>query len=84
MKVGRDSLIESAVGDVFPRLTASDRATVRRAICLSIDGNLNQEVWTQSTARDELILALRGQDANAAAAAQVADFVGQVLAARQP
>ena len=82
-KIGRDQLIESAVEDVFPTLTQTDLRTVRNAICLAVDGNLSEASWNRSRARDEMLATLRGRDPNLATATQVADFVQQVIKARQ-
>jgi hypothetical protein len=81
LQAGRDGLVESAIKEVYPQLSARELMAVRRTICLSLDGQLNEAQWARSTARDELISALQGSNPDAAAAVQIADFVGQVVEA---
>lgn len=76
---GRDGLIESAVTDLFPGIRPIDARTLRRAICLSWDGKLNEQTWSQSTAREEMIAALKKYDPDLGMAADANDFVVNVM-----
>lgn len=80
---GRDELIESAVTDLFPGIRPIDARTLRRAICLSWDGKLNEQTWRQSTAREEMIAAFKKYDPDLGMAADANDFILKVMNRRQ-
>jgi hypothetical protein len=80
---GRDELIESAVKDVFPDLKAAEAQSVRRVICLGLDGQLNQRNWAAATAKDDLMARLRRDNPDLASAAEVADFIAKVMESRR-
>lgn len=79
----RDELIESAVTDLFPGIRDVDARTVRRAASLALDGQLNERNWNQSTAREEMIAALKKYDSNLGMAVDANEFVVQLMAKRR-
>jgi hypothetical protein len=73
--VVRNAAIESALGDLFPRLNARQRRDIRLLISDAIDGRLNLFNQNQQNAKQRLINDLRGIDPNLADAAILADFI---------
>jgi len=79
----RDEVIESAIGDLFPQLSATEKAGTRRVIALSLDGRLTVDRFNAETAREQIIELLRREDREFGRAAEVADFIGQVHRSRR-
>ncbi len=71
----RDAAIESALRDLFPRLSARQRRDIRLLTSNAVDGRLNLLDQTQQKAKQRLINDLRDIDENLADAAVLADFI---------
>ena len=78
----RDEIIGEAVKDLFPQLTARESSKVRQMVCLAFDDKLTQANLTRLHAKEALMEDLRSANPDIAAAAQVADFLMAVQAAK--
>lgn len=77
-RAGRDELIKSAVGDLFPQLPARDGRLLADMVCLAFDGRLTPANLTQTEAKAALTEYLRKQSPDLAVAAEAADFLSRV------
>src|SRR5262249_47231942 len=75
----RDELIESALKDVFPGRPLREIQAARIVICLQVDGKLTVRNFTRAQAREDILTALKRYDTNAGSAAEVADFIYDVM-----
>jgi hypothetical protein len=71
----RNAAIDSALGDLFPRLNTHRRRDIRLLISDAIDGRLNLFNQHQQKAKQRLIKDLRTIDPNLAEAAALAEFI---------
>jgi hypothetical protein len=78
----RDEVIQSAMTDLFPSLTSAEASAARLVICLALDGELTIDRYNQAAARERLAAELRRRNPDFAMAAEVADFIAKVAAAR--
>jgi hypothetical protein len=79
----RNELVESAMTDVFPKMSASEARAARLVICLALDGNLNLQKLNQQQSKEELIAKLKEANPQIGNAADIADFIGEVLRSRK-
>jgi hypothetical protein len=75
----RDELIESALKDVFPGRPLREIQAARIVICLQVDGKLTVRNFNRAQAREDILTALKRYDTNAGSAAEVADFIYDVM-----
>jgi hypothetical protein len=78
----RNEVIQSALTDLFPSLSSEEVSGARLVICLAMDGELSVDRYSQAAARERLAAELRRRDPDFAMAAEVADFIAKVAAAR--
>jgi hypothetical protein len=78
----RDELIESAMIDLYPRVPRSEIQTARQVICLSLDGKLNLRNLSRQKAKEALLARLKAANRDMANAAVLADFIQDVIEAR--
>ena len=79
----RDAAIEGALKDVFPTRTAREIQAARLVIALELDGKLTLRNLERARAKEELLAQLRRYDAGAGSAAEVADFIYDVVEAHR-
>ena len=81
--LGRDELIESAIGDVFPKLYAGEKRDLRTVISLALDGRLSLENLREERAKQQIIAALRQKNRDLGDSAAVADFIYTIYKSRR-
>jgi hypothetical protein len=79
----RDAAIEGALKDVFPTRTAREIQAARLVISLELDGKLTLRNLDRARAKEDLLAELRRYDAGAGSAAEVADFIYDVVQAHR-
>jgi len=81
--LGRDELIESAIGDVFPKLYAAEKRDLRTVISLALDGRLSLEDLREERAKQQILAALRRKNSDLGDSVAVADFIYKVYKSRR-
>jgi hypothetical protein len=79
----RDELIESALKDAFPGRPLRQIQAARRVISLDLDGKLSVRNFNRLQAKEDLLAELRKYDPGTAGAAEVADFIYDVMQAHR-